>query len=150
MRIAIGCDHRGLSLKKAIIGLLEELGHEYDDCGCHDTRPVDYPDIACRTVKALTQGKAEHAILICATGIGMSIAANKLPGVRAARCLDTFSAMRSRWHNDANVLCLGGDMLGDGLAKEIVKTYLATDFEGGRHTRRLKKIKALEKGKPPC
>ena len=116
MRIAIGCDHRGLSLKQAIIQLLTELGHKYDDCGCYDTKPVDYPDIACRTVKALTQGKAEHAILICATGIGMSIAANKLPGVRAARCLDTFSAVRSRCHNDANVLCLGGEMLGEGLA----------------------------------
>jgi len=150
MRIAIGCDHRGLSLKQAIIQLLTELGHEYDDCGCYDTKPVDYPDIACRTVKALTQGKAEHAILICATGIGMSIAANKLPGVRAARCLDTFSAVRSRWHNDANVLCLGGEMLGDGLAKEIVKAYLATDFEGGRHVRRLEKIKALEQGDLPC
>jgi ribose 5-phosphate isomerase B len=150
MRIAIGCDHRGLNLKKAIIQLLAELGHESDDCGCYDTGSVDYPDIACHTVKGLSQEQVDHVILICGTGIGMSIAANKLPGVRAARCLDTFSAMRSRAHNDANVLCLGGDMLGEGLAKEIVRTYLTTDFEGGRHLRRLEKIKALEQGNLPC
>jgi ribose 5-phosphate isomerase B len=150
MRIAIGCDHRGLNLKKAIVELLKELGHDYTDFGCYDTASVDYPDIAREAANELSKGKTDHVILICGTGIGMSIAANKLPGVRAARCQDTFSAARSRAHNDANVLCLGEEIIGEGLAKEIVKTYLATGFEGDRHTRRLDKIKALERENPPC
>ena len=149
MRIAIGCDHRGLNLKKTITELLSGLGHDCEDYGCYDTSPVDYPDIAFKATESLVQGKADHAILICGTGIGMSIAANKVPGVRAARCQDTFSAKRSRAHNDANVLCLGEEIVGEGLAKDIVTTYLATDFEGDRHARRLDKIRALEAGKLP-
>ena len=146
MRIAIGCDHRGLNLKSAITELLAELGHDCEDFGCYDTTSVDYPDIARQAAQALAQGSVDHVILICGTGIGMSIAANKVRGVRAARCQDTFSAQRSRAHNDANVLCLGEEIVGEGLAKDIVTTYLSTDFEGDRHARRLDKIRALEEG----
>ena len=148
MRIAIGCDHRGLNIKKAVIETLKELGHDYTDFGCYNAASVDYPDIAREAAGELSNGQTDHVILICSTGIGMSIAANKLPGVRAARCQDTFSAIRSRAHNDANVLCLGEDIVGEGLAQDIVKVYLATDFEGDRHMRRLNKIKALERGDP--
>lgn len=149
MRIAIGCDHRGLNLKRAIAEFLAELGHDCEDFGCYDTASVDYPDIARQAAQALARGRVKHAILICGTGIGMSIAANKVPGVRAARCQDTFSAQRSRAHNDANVLCLGEEVVGEGLAKDIVTAYLCTDFEGGRHARRLDKIRALEEGQLP-
>jgi len=149
MRIAIGCDHRGLNLKRAIGELILEMGHDCEDFGCYDTASVDYPDIARRAAQALAQGHVEHAILICGTGIGMSIAANKVRGVRAARCQDTFSAQRSRAHNDANVLCLGEEVVGEGLAKDIVTAYLSTDFDGGRHARRLDKIRALEEGQLP-
>ena len=147
MRIAIGCDHRGLNLKSAITDLLAELGHECEDFGCYDTTSVDYPDIARQAAQALAQGSVDHVILICGTGIGMSIAANKVRGIRAARCQDTFSAQRSRAHNDANVLCLGEEIVGEGLAKDIVTAYLSTDFEGDRHARRLDKIRALEEEK---
>ncbi len=146
MRIAIGCDHRGLSLKRVIIELLDELGHEHIDIGCFDTASVDYPDIAKDAAKHLLQGHADHLILICGTGIGMCMAANKIRGVRAARCQDPFSAARSRAHNDANALCLGEEVVGEGLAKDIVRAYLATSFDGGRHARRLDKIRALEEG----
>ena len=149
MRIAIGCDHRGLNLKRAIAELISEMGHDFEDFGCYDTASVDYPDIALQASQALAQGRVERAILICGTGIGMSIAANKVRGVRAARCQDTFSAQRSRAHNDANVLCLGEEVVGEGLAKDIVTAYLSTDFEGGRHARRLDKIRALEEEQLP-
>jgi ribose 5-phosphate isomerase B len=149
MRIAIGCDHRGLTLKKKIIELLQELGYEYDDLGCYDTSSVDYPDIGIKVAQAVAQRRVDHGILICSTGIGMSMVANKLPGVRAALCQDTFSAQRSREHNDANILCLGEWVVGEGLAKDIVKAYLAADFEGGRHAERLEKLRALEERKLP-
>lgn len=148
MRIAIGCDHRGLNLKKQIMELLSELGHKYEDFGCYDTGSVDYPDIGGKVAQAVAQGRVDHGILICNTGIGMSIVANKVPGIRAALCHDTFSAQRSRAHNDANVLCLGEWVVGEGLAKEIVKAYLATEFEGGRHARRLEKVRELERKGP--
>ncbi len=149
MRIAIGCDHRGLTLKKKIMELLPELGYEYDDLGCYDTGSVDYHDIGIKVAQAVAQGRVDHGILICSTGIGMSMVANKLPGVRAALCQDTFSAQRSRAHNDANILCLGEWVVGEGLAKDIVKAYLAADFEGGRHAERLEKLRALEERKLP-
>lgn len=149
MRIAIGCDHRGLNLKSKIMELLQELGHEYEDLGCYDTDSVDYPDIGAKVAQAVSQGHVDHGILICSTGIGMSMVANKLPGVRAALCHDTFSARRSRAHNDANILCLGESVVGEGLAEDIVKAYLAADFEVGRHAERLKKVRALEEGKLP-
>jgi ribose 5-phosphate isomerase B len=149
MRIAIGCDHCGLKLKKQTMDLLSELGHEYEDFGCYDTGSVDYPDIGGKVAQAVADGHVNHGILVCSTGIGMSIVANKVPGVRAALCHDTFSAQRSRAHNDANILCLGEWVVGEGLAKEIVKAYLAAEFEGGRHAQRLKKVRSLEGGKLP-
>ena len=142
MRIAIGCDHRGLSLKGAIMEFLRQRGEEYADFGCYDTSSVDYPDIAREVAKAVVMGEFDHGILICSTGIGMSIAANKVKGIRAALCHDTSTAHRARAHNDANILCLG-EMERD-LGLNIAKTYLTSKFEGGRHEQRLKKIKDLE------
>lgn len=144
MRIALGCDHRGLRIKQAIIELLPALSHGYCDFGCYDTDPVDYPDIAQKAGEAVASGEFEQGILICSTGIGMSITANKIKGIRAALCHDVFSAERARRHNDANILCLRGENIEVNSALEIVKTYLCTSFEGGRHMQRLDKIKALE------
>lgn len=144
MHIALGCDHRGLKLKQAIIGLLNELGHDYQDFGCYSTESVDYPDIAQRVAEAVVSGKFDHGILLCSSGIGMSIAANKVSGIRAALCCDTFSAQRARQHNDANILCLGGETIEQGSSLDIVKAYLSSTFEGGRHLRRLEKIRSLE------
>ena len=144
MHIAIGSDHAGFNLKQAIIGLLIEMGHSYEDFGCYDTGSVDYPDIGLMVAEAVAQGRFEQGILICSTGIGMCIIANKISGIRAALCHDTFSARRAREHNDANVLCLGEGVIGQGLARDIVTTYLNSSFVGGRHARRLEKIKALE------
>ena len=143
MRIAIGCDHRGLDLKQFIVKLIAEMGHSYEDFGCYSTDPVDYPDIAKKVAEAVARGDFERGILICAAGIGMSIAANKVKGIRAALCYDAFSARRARLHNDANILCLGAGRGQEGVP-EIVRTYLDTEFEGGRHLRRLNKIKAME------
>jgi len=144
MRIALGCDHRGLRVKQATIELLPALSHGYCDFGCYDTDPVDYPDIAQKVGEAVASGDFEQGILICSTGIGMSITANKIKGIRAALCHDVFSAERARRHNDANILCLRGENIEVNSALEIVKTYLCTNFEGGRHMQRLDKIKALE------
>jgi ribose 5-phosphate isomerase B len=144
MRIAIGCDHRGLNLKKVIAGLLSEERHSYEDFGCYDTASVDYPDIGGRVAQAVAEGRFDHGILVCSTGIGMSMVANKVPGVRAALCHDIFSARRSREHNDANVLCLGEWVVGEGLAREIVSAYLGAQFQGGRHAQRLEKVRDWE------
>lgn len=144
MRIALGCDHRGLALKQAIMGLLDELGHDYQDFGGYSTDPVDYPDIAKQVAEVVVAGDFDQGILICSSGIGMSIAANKVNGIRAALCCGTLGADRARRHNDANILCLGQDVLDTGAALDIVKVYLSTDFEGGRHLRRLEKIRGLE------
>ncbi len=143
-RIAIGCDHRGFGLKKSTISFLQNEGYSYHDFGCYSTEPVDYPDIAQKVGEAVASGNFDQGILICSTGIGMCIAANKIKGVRAAMCHNVFAAQRARQHNDANVLCLGGEDVDTGLALEIVKTFLTTDFEGGRHARRVNKIRALE------
>jgi ribose 5-phosphate isomerase B len=144
MRIAIGCDHAGFNLKQAIVSLLSELGHSYEDFGCYDSGSVDYPDIGWAVAKAVAQGRFDHGILICSTGIGMSIVANKARGIRAALCHDPFTARRAREHNDANVLCLGEGVVGQGLVREIVTIYLSSQFLGGRHARRLEKIQAVE------
>jgi len=144
MRVAIGCDHAGFVLKQVIIGLIAELGHSYDDFGCYDTSSKDYPDIGLPVAKAVSEGRFDQGILICSTGIGMSIVANKVNGVRAAVCHDTFSARRAREHNDTTVLCLGEWVIGQGLAREIVTTYLSSEFAGGRHARRLEKIQTIE------
>ena len=143
MHIAIGCDHRGLNLKQFVIKLITEMGHSYDDFGTYTADSVDYPDIAKKVAEAVARGDFVCGILMCDTGIGMSIVANKVNGIRAALCHDAFSASRARLHNDANVLCLGAGRGQEGVA-EIVQTYLGTEFEGGRHRRRLNKIKAME------
>ncbi|HEX7364850.1 MAG TPA: ribose 5-phosphate isomerase B [Dehalococcoidia bacterium] len=144
MRIALGCDHRGLELKAAIKGLLRELGHDYHDFGTDSTDSVDYPDIAKKVAGVVARKEFEQGILICSSGIGMCIAANKVKGIRAALCCGTFGADKARRHNNANVLCLGQDSTDISSALDIVKVYLATDFEGGRHQRRLQKIRDLE------
>ena len=146
MRIAIGSDHRGFALKQSLIDMICELGHEPDDMGCYDDEAVDYPDYAEKVATAVSRGKADRGILICGTGIGMSIAANKVPGVRAALCADPFSARMAREHNDANVMCIGGGLVGEWSAQETVKAYLEAEFEGGRHSRRVDKIGAIESG----
>jgi ribose 5-phosphate isomerase B len=143
VRIAIGCDHRGLDLKRSVIGLITEAGHGYEDFGCHTPESVDYPDIAREVAGAVARGDFERGILICDTGIGMSITANKVRGIRAALCHSAFSARRARQHNDANILCLAAAEVGDG-AGEIISAFFASEFEGGRHQRRLNKIRAME------
>lgn len=144
MCIALGCDHRGFRIKQAIIKFLPKLGHSYHDFGCYSDDSVDYPDIAQRVSEAVVSGEFDQGILICSTGIGMSITANKVKGVRAALCHDVFTAQRARQHNDANILCLRGENIEVNSVLEIVKAYLCTSFEGGRHIQRLNKIKALE------
>ena len=141
--IAIGSDHAGYALKCEVIKHLEEIGVEYIDCGCDGER-VDYPDIAEKTCEKVTSGECKYAILICGTGVGISMSANKVRGIRAALCGDWYSAKYTRLHNDANVLCMGGRVIGAGLACEIVDVFLNTDFEGGRHTARVEKITKLE------
>ena len=143
MRIAIGCDHRARDLKVKVTGLLTAAGHQVSDLGCHSDDAVDYPDVAGDVAAAITGGAAYRGILICGTGIGMSIAANKLAGIRAALCHDVFGVSRSRLHNDANVLCLGAEVKMESLA-EMLEVFVATDFEGGRHQPRLDKIAASE------
>ncbi|MBA7676288.1 putative sugar phosphate isomerase YwlF [subsurface metagenome] len=143
MRIAVSCDHAGLELKLYILNLLAEAEHNYEDFGCYTTESVDYPDFAKRVAEAVANGDFDRGILICETGIGMSIAANKVRGVRAALCSDAFSAGRARQHNDANVLCLSG-RIGQEQVREIVETFLTGEFEGGRHLRRLNKISDME------
>jgi ribose 5-phosphate isomerase B len=143
MRIAIGSDHRGLELKKEIIQLLAENGHSYEDFGTDTADSVDYPDYAREVAEAVVRGDFDYGILICDTGIGMSITANKVKGIRAALCHDAFSAGRARQHNDANILCLGTSGTPETVA-ETVETFLTSEFEGGRHQRRLDKIRAIE------
>ena len=142
--IAIGSDHGGYELKCSVIEYLEKKGVEYKDFGCYDRSSCDYPDFAVKACSAIVEGICDKALLFCGTGIGISIAANKVPGIRAACCSDVFSAKFTRLHNDANVLCLGGRVVGTGLALELVETFLTTKFEGGRHSRRVEKIKEIE------
>jgi ribose 5-phosphate isomerase B len=144
MTIAIGCDHAGVELKQQIIALLKDLHIECIDYGTDSTESVDYPDFGEKVSEAVSSGKIQKGILICGTGIGMSIVANKFPGVRASLCNELFTAKMSRLHNDANILVLGGRIVGRDLAKEIVKTWVSTPFEGERHRRRLEKISHIE------
>lgn len=148
MIISIGSDHRGFMAKARLIDLLRGLNHEVIDEGTHDSESVDYPDIAAAVAGRVSQGEADRGMLICGTGIGMSIAANKFPGVRAATCNDEVTAEISRRHNDLNVLCLSGDMLGERPVDRLVETWLNTEFDGGRHSRRLEKIAQLECRQP--
>lgn len=144
MRIAVGSDHRGIELKKTITDLLKKLGCDYCDFGCYSEEPVDYPDIAKEVAIAVVERKYDHGVLICGSGIGMSIAANKIKGARAALCCNLLSAERARLHNDANILCLGQEVVERDTALNIVKMYLKTSFEGGRHQRRIEKIMNIE------
>ncbi|MDA8215481.1 MAG: ribose 5-phosphate isomerase B [Nitrospiraceae bacterium] len=144
MLIAIGSDHAGLEMKTEIIAVLKDLGHAYTDYGTDTPQSVDYPDFGEKVSDAVSAGKVERGILICGTGIGMSIVANKFPNIRASLCNELFSAKMSRLHNDANILVLGGRIIGKDLAKEIVRTWMTTPFEGGRHANRLKKITLIE------
>lgn len=144
--IAIGCDHGGYALKLELIKYLKEHNIEFTDYGCNG-EPVDYPDIAEKVCKEIVAGKAEKGVLICGTGIGISMAANKIKGIRAALCSDWYSAKYTRLHNDANVICMGGRTIGPGLATELLDVFLNTEFEGGRHAVRVDKIKKLEEDK---
>ena len=143
-KIAIGSDHAGFGLKEDILGLLKGLNIDIVDCGTNTTESVDYPDFGARVSELVSSGKVERGILICGTGLGMSMVANKYPNVRAALCNDLFSAKMSRMHNDANILVMGGRVIGKDLAAEIVKVWLSTPFEGERHLKRLHKIKKIE------
>lgn len=146
MKIAIGADHGGVELKAEVEKYLESQGHEYRDFGAFSTAAVDYPDIAVQVAEAVKNGEADRGILICGTGIGMSIAANKVPGIRCALLSDVYSAKCTRDHNDANVMAMGARVIGPGLALEIVDAYLNKDFSNGeRHVNRLKKIAEIEK-----
>jgi ribose 5-phosphate isomerase B len=144
MKIAIGSDHRGFEAKARIVTILHQLGHDVFDVGPHGRESADYPDFAFEVGRAVGEGRAERGILICGTGIGMCIAANKVRGVRAAPCHDCVTAEMSRRHNDANVLCLSADLLGEDLIDRMVRIWLETAFEGGRHARRVEKITRFE------
>ncbi|MFA6284100.1 MAG: ribose 5-phosphate isomerase B [Desulfurivibrionaceae bacterium] len=137
MKISIGCDHGGISLKDEIVPLLQSLGHTVDDKGCFSTESVDYPDFAKAVCAQVQNGSCDRGILICGTGVGMSMVANRFEGIRAALANELFTARMSREHNDANVLCLGARVVGPGLAVEIVRAWVSTEFAGGRHQRRI-------------
>ncbi|RIK81990.1 MAG: ribose 5-phosphate isomerase B [Planctomycetota bacterium] len=144
MKIAIGSDHRGFTVKGKVVDLLKRLGHEVEDVGTHSIDAVDYPDIAGDVARRVSKRECDRGILICGSGIGMAIAANKFPGVRAAPCHDDLTAEMSRRHNDLNVLCLSADMLGEKLIDRMVEIWLTTEFEAGRHARRVQKIDEIE------
>jgi len=145
MKIAVGNDHRGVAAKQRVVDLLAELGHEVLDFGTSGAASVDYPDLAFLVAEAVGGGKADRGVLICATGHGMCIAANKVPCVRAANCRDMVDAEFSRRHNDANVMCLAADLIGEELVGRMVRAWLTTDFEAGRHARRTEKITVYER-----
>jgi len=145
MRIAVGSDHRGFTIKSKVVDLLTQLGHDVVDAGPQTGASVDYPDIAALVAGQVSKGEVDRGILICGTGIGMCIAANKYPGVRAAPCHDDLTAEMSRRHNDLNVLCLSADMLGERLIDRMIEIWLKTEFEGGRHARRVEKIAEIER-----
>jgi ribose 5-phosphate isomerase B len=144
VKVAIGSDHGGFRLKQEIIRLLEEMNIAYEDFGCTSEDSVDYPDYAKIVAQKVAGGEFSRGILLCGTGIGMSIAANKVPGIRCALVHDCFSAKATREHNDSNVLAMGERVIGPGLAREIAKIWLTTEFSGGRHERRVAKIRAME------
>ena len=144
MKIAVGCDHGGYELKQEVMKLLEEKGLEYKDYGTYSTESCDYPIYGEAVARAVAGGECEKGIIICGTGIGISMAANKVKGIRAALCGDCYSAEYTRRHNDANILAMGARTLGSGLALKIVETFLSTEFEGGRHARRVALISDIE------
>jgi ribose 5-phosphate isomerase B len=141
--IAIGCDHAGFCLKESLVEDLKACGYDVQDYGAFSTDSVDYPDIARAVAEAIASGQFGNGILICGTGIGMSIAANKIKGIRAAACSEPYSARMAKLHNDANIICMGSRVVGQGLALEIAEAFLDTQFEGGRHKRRVDKINEM-------
>ena len=143
--IALGSDHAAYKLKLAIAEHLKEKGIEFEDLGCYGTESVNYPEYGQKVAEAVAAGKYEYGIVVCGTGIGISLAANKVPGIRYAVCSDTYSDKYTRLHNDANMLAMGERVVGQGLAMEIVDTFLSTGFEGGRHAKRVDMITAIEK-----
>ena len=146
MRIAVGSDHRGFRLKQTLMQHLASAGHVVVDFGCYDDTAVDFTDIAIPLSRAVAGGEQDLGLLVCSNGVGMTVCANKVRGIRAALCHDPFSARRARQHTNANVLCLGAWCIGEGVAREVVDAFLAGQFEGGRHSRRLEKLHALETG----
>jgi ribose 5-phosphate isomerase B len=150
MRIAVASDHRGVALKEAVLTVLRSKGHDVEDVGANGSESVDYPDFASIVARKVSTGQTDRGILICGTGIGMSIAANKFRGVRAAPCSDEVTAEISRRHNDLNVLCLGAELLSARVAERMVEVWLSTEFEGGRHARRVEKIGQLETENGAC
>ena len=149
MKIAVASDHRGVDSKEMIKAIVTELGHKCIDFGTFNSNPVDYPDLAYSAAIAVTEKKADQAILVCATGIGMSMAANKIKGIRAAACYDELGARIAREQKDANVLCVSSEIVGNVVLRKIVEVWLNTEFMGGRHQRRIDKIRAIEEGKHP-
>lgn len=145
MRLAVGCDHAGYQLKKYLIGKLEEWGHQIEDVGCHSEDSVDYPPIAEKVAEMVRTGTADLGILICGTGQGMAMTANKVPGIRAAVCQEVLSARAAREHNNANVITIGARVVGSGMAELIVREFLQAEFAGGRHQRRLDIMADIEK-----
>lgn len=150
MKIALASDHRGYESKRRVLAALQMLGHEVLDFGAASQESCDYPDFAFAAARSVAAGEADRGILICGTGIGMSIAANKVPGVRAALCHDSITAEMSRRHNDANILCLSADLLGEELIERLLKIWLETKFEGGRHLKRVEKIGKIEQDVCPA
>lgn len=145
MRVAVGCDHAGFELKKEMIIVLAQLGHQVEDLGAFDAQPSDYPDFAKKVALAVLGGRCERGIVVCGSGVGASVAANKVPGVRSALCHDTFSGRQGVEDDDMNVLCLGARVIGPALAAEVIKAFLGAKFSGAeRHVRRLNKVKAIE------
>ena len=144
MKIAVGCDHGGYELKEYILKVLEKLGHEYEDFGCYSLESCDYPDFGAAAAQAVAEGKCEMGIVVCTTGIGITIAANKVKGIRCAHCADCLQAEMTRRHNNANMMAIGAGFTGPKLALEMVKVFLHTDFEGGRHARRVALMDAIE------
>lgn len=144
MKIALGCDHGGYELKEFVKTVLERLGHTYEDFGCYSKESCDYPDFGEAAARAVAEGKCDRGIVICTTGIGISIAANKVRGIRCALCSEPLSAEMTRRHNNANMLAMGAGMIGKNMAERIVEVFLSTEFEGGRHERRVGLLDAIE------
>ena len=144
MKIALGCDHGGYELKEYIKTILERLGHEYEDCGCNSLESCDYTDFGAAAARAVAEGRCERGIVVCTSGIGISLAANKIKGIRCAHCADCFQAELTRRHNNANMVAIGAGFTGRDMARRIVEVFLSTEFDGGRHARRVDKVMALE------
>ena len=144
MRIAFGCDHGGYELKEYLRGVVERLGHTFEDCGCFSTESCDYPDFGAAAARAVAEGRCERGIVLCTTGNGIAMTANKIPGIRCAHCADSVQAELARRHNDANMLAIGAGFTGRTMAERMTQVFLSTEFEGGRHQRRVDKLMALE------